>query len=88
MTTFTPLRIAVVTCRETFPETTVPTVPLNGYSNHVQTMASSTSSPFAAQLHHLMKLHGKSPADVLSILGYSNLEPYQPSAVYQPPQYR
>ncbi|VDM69090.1 unnamed protein product [Strongylus vulgaris] len=38
---FTPLRIAVVTCRETFSEATLPTVPVNGYSNHVQVKHSS-----------------------------------------------
>ncbi|KAK6748585.1 hypothetical protein RB195_001294 [Necator americanus] len=74
---FTPLRIAVVTCRDTFQETGPAT-----------TMTNSTSSSFAAQLHHLMKLHGKSPADVLSILGYNNLEAYQASVVYHAPQYR
>ncbi|KAK6021796.1 hypothetical protein OSTOST_12526, partial [Ostertagia ostertagi] len=50
---FTPLRIAVVTCRDTFSETVLPTVPMAEYgtaANHVQPqpMASSTSSPFAA----------------------------------------
>ncbi|VDM64847.1 unnamed protein product [Angiostrongylus costaricensis] len=36
---FTPLRVAVVTCRETSPETVLPTVPMNDYigsANHVQ----------------------------------------------------
>ncbi|KJH46107.1 hypothetical protein DICVIV_07839 [Dictyocaulus viviparus] len=88
---FTPLRIAVVTCRDASPETVLPTVPMNDYiasSNLVQPMASTTSTPFVAQLHHLMKLHGKSPSDVMSVLGYNSVEPYHSASAYVHHQYR
>ncbi|KAJ1346835.1 hypothetical protein KIN20_001739 [Parelaphostrongylus tenuis] len=88
---FTPLRIAVVTCREASPETILPTVPMNDYTaapNQVQPLPSNSSAPFISQLHHLMKLHGKSPSDVMNVLGYTNVDAYQSSNVYGNHQYQ
>uniref|UniRef100_A0A1I7WIK0 Fatty acid synthase n=1 Tax=Heterorhabditis bacteriophora TaxID=37862 RepID=A0A1I7WIK0_HETBA len=78
---FSPLRIAVVTCREVF--SALPVVPTsshsNGYANtsvlHLECSCNSRSS-FADQLDQLMKAHGKTADDVLELVGYTSISQY------------